>query len=149
MPGWGPRGEWLVEYFNTVTDAFVSTDAFPAPDTEPFEPSIRSTMQLFQTIYGDTVGILPQTKSSPSPLDMTWTMQSGSWLKERIQNYIESGTGLRITPHTGAPLSGVFVEIRPRARAGFSDSPVYDQRNRQTLWDIRASFQPINVQSGT
>lgn len=147
MPGWGSRGEWAVDYFSGTGIGFISTDAFPAPDTDPYEPVVRSNLRTFVSITGQRVGIYPQEKSRPEEITMTWTRMSGSWLKERIQDYVESGTGLRVTPHTGPAFSGVFMELRPRARPGHLDSPGYP--NRQTVWDIQADFLPINVESGT
>ena len=153
MPAWGTRGEWPVAFFSGTdyasgTDTvFVTTDAFPAPDTEAYTPTVRSNLQVFTSITGERVGVFPEVKSAASEINMTWTLLSGSWLKERIQQYIESGTGLRITPHTGPTFSGVFVDLVPRARTGRSDGASYARR--QTAWDLQAKFLPINVESGT
>ena len=44
-------------------------------------------------------------------------------------------------------LHGVFMELVPRARPGYSDNAGHAKRH--TVWDLQAKFLPINVESGT
>lgn len=134
---WDPSG----------TGVFGAATSFPAPDTEPYTPAVISTAQFFRNVRGLQVGIQPIEKLIESPMTFVWSRISGSSLKDQIREYIQSGAGLQITPSTGDPFSGVFIEMLPAARAGYEDDPPWSTRG--TLWDIRATFQPQNLASGS
>ncbi len=150
-----PRPRWPAKVWEPTSSTFEYLPVdhpfsgginFPAPDTEPFPPALRSTAQLTRDLNGSVIAVYPQKRFAESPFTLLWTMQSGSLLKEQLQSYIESGAGLQFTPHTGVPFSGILVEFQPSLRPSTYDGGV---GGRVTTWDIRASFQPMNVQSGT
>ena len=129
----------------TPTGYFDGGRNWPAPDTEPFSPAIRSNAQFLRTIDGGTTLVNSDIKFTESPLTFVWSKVSGSQLRLHLENAVRLEVGYRISPHTGTPISGVWVEVNPRVRPGYQDG----HDTHYTVYDIKATFQPMNLSSGT
>lgn len=152
---------WTAEYFNPVTQGFdfiapsgssplsffSGGREWPSPDTEPYTPSIRSNAEFIRTTDGGTTKINSEIRFTDSPMTFTWTKFSGSQLRLWFEHAIKNDLGFRIQPHTGMPFSGVWVESQCRAIPGYVDNPPHSSRG--TIYDIKATFQPISLISGT
>jgi hypothetical protein len=78
------------------------------------EDEIISTIDI-QTLIDGSQGVTePEKTYNLQPITFTWSRRYKTTLETRIENYIKSGSGLKLTMHTGKQFIGQFRRLNTR-----------------------------------
>jgi len=125
---------WALE-LHTGAGTFVSQTRVPSSDDSEIEEGVDSSLQMQNLADGGYTYSQPEITYKLSAITLNWSLRNATTLFTRIENYIKSGSGLRITTHTDKQFTGVFTNVVNRWRV----------RNPQK-YDVEAEFQQIETQ---
>lgn len=101
----------LAEY--TGGGAWRPETGLPRPGKIAFSPPIQSTSIKKILIDGGVGRIRSEVTWNPEEIQFVWPDQNTTILKTRLENYIKSGSPLRITTHAGEIFYGRFNRFVP------------------------------------
>jgi len=136
---------WAVD-LHTGANTWISQVKFPDPDSAELGEDVISTSEVQRSIDGSQVVTQPERTYNLEPIMLNWSLRyraTGSGitfntvsLKERVENYIKSGSGLKLTTHTGKDFVGQFTRMSNRWRLSGSTQK----------YDVSAEFQQLDVE---
>lgn len=125
---------WSVELYQG-SGTWLTQTAFANPNSTEFSTEITSTAQL-QTLFDGSLAITqPEVTYNYEPITLTWAVEKNTTLRNRIYNYIKSGSGIRLTTHTGEQFTGIFM----KAPVLWRKSPSSRQK-----YNLTVEFQQLN-----
>ena len=103
----------LAEYTGGIWRSEVG---LPRPGRITFAPPIASTHIKKILADGSLGRIRPEVTWNLEEIRFAWPIQKSITLKTRLENYIKSGSALRITTHTSEQFYGRFIRFTPEWR---------------------------------
>ena len=129
---------WTVS-LHTGSNTWISQSAFPNPDRVLISDETISTSEEMILIDGDKAITQPENTYRLQPFTLGWSRQFSTTLQVRILNYIKSGSGLKLTAHTGHEFIGQFKKVVNEWK--FSGST-----RRKQKYNLEVDFEQLEVE---
>ncbi len=98
-------------YLYTGAGTWVSQTAFPNPGRVTLLQNLVSTARKESLLDGSVSYNQPERTWAWSPIRLAWYKQITLTLQTRLENYIKSGSGLKIVAHTGKEFIGKIADM--------------------------------------
>jgi len=103
---------WAISYY--AAGSWTADGTIPAPRGQSFSDDIISSIEEITLADGSKAAVIPSVKYNKGTLKFFWQKMKGSspgTLKYRLEAYITSGVGIRLTTHTGKLFEGYFTNL--------------------------------------
>lgn len=102
---------WSVSLY-TGGGLYVSASSIKRPNAVEFSEPFESTSTSQRLVDGSLTYTQPETTYNLGAITFNWKLRKTSTLGTRIENYIKSGSGLKLTTHvTGKSFIGKFTRF--------------------------------------
>lgn len=115
---------WSVYLYKSKV--WTSESSFPNPNAVEFQESIESTSTAHRLVDGSLSYTQPETTYNLGAITFTWQLRKTTTIGTRIDNYIKSGSGLKLVTHTGKEFIGKFSRFLNRWRFSGATTQKYD-----------------------
>ena len=129
---------WTVS-LHTGSNTWISQTAFVNPDRVLIHDEAISTSEEMILIDGNRAITQPENTYRLQPFTLGWSKQLNTTLQTRILNYIKSGSGLKLTAHTGHEFIGQFKKVVNEWK--FSGST-----KRKQKYNLEVDFEQLEVE---
>ena len=109
-----------------------SEAAFPNPGRVTLVQDLVSTAKKESLLDGSTGYTQPERTWAWSPIRLSWYRQITTTFQTRLENYIKSGSGLKIVAHTGKEFIGKIA--RMNSEWAFSGQYKEKKAPKQKYW---------------
>lgn len=101
---------WTVS-LHTGANTWISQSSFPNPGDIIIGDEVSATFEENVLIDGSRTITQPEFTYRLQPVTFGWPKRINTTLYTRVLNYIKSGSGLKITTHTGKEFTGRFKKV--------------------------------------